>query len=58
MGIKTFQAPSMGEALALARQKMGEDACILSATSRRWFGENGDWEDSIEVMAMAGAMER
>ena len=58
MGIKTFQAPSMKEALALARQGMGDDACILSATSCRWFGEDGKWENEIEVTATIGLMER
>ena len=51
MGIKTFEAPTLGEAKAIVENKMGKNAYILSATARRWFSAKGGWETLVEVTA-------
>jgi len=51
MRVKTFEAPSMQEVLAIIKQEMGEDAFILSTRTRQRIGVDGREETVIEVTA-------
>ena len=41
MRLKTYTAPTMAEAMEMARQEMGEDAIIVS--TQRGTGGHGAW---------------
>ncbi|MDR0499459.1 MAG: flagellar biosynthesis protein FlhF [Holophagales bacterium] len=51
MLVKTFEAPTMQEALAIIKQEMGEDAFILSTRKRTRTNVNGSEETVMEVTA-------
>jgi flagellar biosynthesis protein FlhF len=51
MLVKTFEAPSMQDALAMIKQEMGEDAFILSTRKRLRASLNGGEESVVEVTA-------
>jgi flagellar biosynthesis protein FlhF len=59
MKLKTFNAPTMADALAAVRKELGPDAMILHTRSYRvgsWFGLGG--KNMVEITASAGEPEK